>query len=225
MGRRFFVVPTLNDGIVVHVIFSLLASLPCSPPVFCHPGFEPPLNELEFLRKRLQEQQAMTEMANKARLEAEARAAVAERECEIYRLLSQRYKNRLDETTGVRGEGDEEYTEHLVAGLLIEARDGPAIGVGNLFRQFRNRLRAANRGDDDDSDDDEDEDEDEDEDSDGDDSEMEEDLQDEEEAVEDQQAASDEDGDVDMEVSVSDPRAFKARSKQPRTVSMSEDDL
>ena len=165
----------------------------------------------------------MTEMANKARLEAEARAAVAEREREIYRLLSQRYKNRLDETTGVRGGDDADYTEHLVAGLLVEARDGPAIGVGNLFRQFRNRLRAANRGGDQDSDDDDDDDQDDD--SDGDDSEMEEDQEDDEEAVDDHQAASDEDGDVDMEVSVSDPRAFKARSKQSRTVSMSEDDL
>jgi len=191
--------------------------------------FEPPLNELEFLRKRLQEQQAMTEMVNKARLEAEARAAVAEREREIYRLLSQRYENRLAEANGARG-NDEEYTEHLVAGLLLEARNGPAIGVGNLFRQFRNRLRAAERGGDQDSDDDDDEEEEE-EDSDDDDNEMEEDQEDEsgeeEEAMEDEQAASDEDGDADMDmgVSMSDPRAFKTRSKQPRTVSMSEDDL
>ena len=165
----------------------------------------------------------MTERANKARIEAESRLHVAEREREIYRLLSLRYKNRLDEASGARGD-DEEYTEHLVAGLLLEARDGPVFGVGNLFQRFRNRLLAAERdGNHQDSDDD-----DEDEQDDDDDSEMEEDQDDEsaeeeEEDIEDTDAASDDD--ADMGTSMSDARVFKHRLKQPRTISMSDDDL
>jgi hypothetical protein len=189
-------------------------------------GFEPPLNELEFLRRRLREQQAMTEHANKARLEAESRCHVLERERDIYRLLSLRYKNRLNEAMGARVD-DEEYIEHDAAEMLLEAREAPAFGVGNLFRRFRNRVIGAELrgpGDSDDDDDSGHSDEDSADDvQEDDDSVMDEDQEDESEAEND--VGLEDDNDDNMEVSMIHPQALKRRSKQPRTVSMSDDDL
>jgi len=57
--------------------------------------FEREETETEFLRKRLHEEQANAAKAQQARLEAEARCLVAERERDVYRLLARRWQSRV----------------------------------------------------------------------------------------------------------------------------------
>jgi hypothetical protein len=53
-------------------------------------GFDTPLSEVEVLKRRLKEEKEKADRANKARLEAEARCHLAEKERDIYRLLALR---------------------------------------------------------------------------------------------------------------------------------------
>jgi len=58
--------------------------------------FEPSETETEFLRRRLKEEQANTQRAQQARLEAEARYQLAEQERDIYRALARRCQLRFE---------------------------------------------------------------------------------------------------------------------------------
>ena len=53
-------------------------------------GFETPLSEVEVLKRRLKEEKEKADRANEARLEADARCHLAEKERDIYRLLALR---------------------------------------------------------------------------------------------------------------------------------------
>jgi len=53
-------------------------------------GFETPPTEVEVLKRRLKEEKEKADLANKARLEADARCHLAEKERDIYRLLALR---------------------------------------------------------------------------------------------------------------------------------------
>jgi len=57
--------------------------------------FEPEQTETEHLKQRLLEEQANAAKAQQARIEAEARCHVAERERDVYRLLARRWQSRL----------------------------------------------------------------------------------------------------------------------------------
>lgn len=56
----------------------------------CILGYEAPISEVEILKRRLKEETEKAELANKARLEADARCHMAERERDVYRLLALR---------------------------------------------------------------------------------------------------------------------------------------
>ena len=60
------------------------------------PGFERPESEIEFLRRRLLEEQQSATRANEARLRAEARCQMAEEERDVYRVLARRYQMRME---------------------------------------------------------------------------------------------------------------------------------
>mmetsp|Transcript_47451 Transcript_47451/g.143649 ORF Transcript_47451/g.143649 Transcript_47451/m.143649 type:complete len:265 (+) Transcript_47451:1284-2078(+) len=57
--------------------------------------FEPEQTETEYLKQRLLEEQTNAAKAEQARVEAEARCHVAERERDVYRLLARRWQSRL----------------------------------------------------------------------------------------------------------------------------------
>lgn len=102
--------------------------------------FEPPMDELEYLRKRLRDEQANTERANRARLEAESRCQLAERERDVYRLLARRWRTRLNDSRGVNNDAVEDNIEEVAAAMLLGGREPMGgFGLGRLFRRFRAR--------------------------------------------------------------------------------------
>ena len=61
--------------------------------------FEQPQSEEVFLRRRLREEQAALQRAQEARMEAETRLQMVERERDVYRLLASRWQRHLQAAT------------------------------------------------------------------------------------------------------------------------------
>lgn len=101
-------------------------------------GFEPPHSEVQFLRRRLKEEQGNAERANRARLEADARCHLAEKERDIYKHLALRWKNRRSQR-GNEEEDIEEIEEAATAMLLGGRTSLSFLGIGNIFRRFQNQ--------------------------------------------------------------------------------------
>jgi hypothetical protein len=106
------------------------------------PGFEAPQSEVEFLRRRLAEEQANAERSNLARLEAETRCHLAEKERDVYRLLARRWKSRLNVALGEHDEGNSlieaENIEEAAAAMLLGGRENMSMfGFGGIFRRLR----------------------------------------------------------------------------------------
>jgi hypothetical protein len=117
-------------------------------------GFEAPQSEVDVLKRRLEEEQANNARAQKARAEAEARCAMAERERDIYRLLARRWQARLSSVLNQRHDDPGESLEDAAsAALLLHGREHLAIfGFGDMFRHVRAQMGAALGSDDDDED-------------------------------------------------------------------------
>jgi hypothetical protein len=123
------------------------------------PGFEAPQSEVEFLRRRLAEEQANAERANLARLEAETRCNLAEKERDVYRLLARRWKSRLNVALGEHDEGNSlieaENMEEAAAAMLLGGRENMSLfGFGGIFRRLRAVQALSFERDEDDSDED-----------------------------------------------------------------------
>jgi hypothetical protein len=117
--------------------------------------FETPQNELDFLRKRLREEKSSAERANAAKLEAERRCEMAEKERDVYRLLARRWKARVQASSD-ETENDNETVEEAAAAMLFSGREHHMMfGIGNMLRRFRARADVARR-EEESSDDDED---------------------------------------------------------------------
>ncbi|KAL7461521.1 hypothetical protein ACHAXS_001939 [Conticribra weissflogii] len=58
--------------------------------------FEPEQNETEYLKRRLREEKAKAAQAERSRKEAEERCLALERECALSRLLARRWQSRLN---------------------------------------------------------------------------------------------------------------------------------
>jgi len=78
--------------------------------------FESPRSEEEFLRRRLQEEQSTSQRERKARMSAEARLQIAERERDVYRVLARRWHSRLQALMKGSGENENEDMEMLLPG-------------------------------------------------------------------------------------------------------------
>jgi len=91
--------------------------------------FDVPLNEVDFLRRRLAEEQANVERANRARREAESRYRVAERERDIYKILARTLRSRLHGAPS--DDSDESPEEYTLAMLLMERTP---FGLGRVLR-------------------------------------------------------------------------------------------
>lgn len=114
-------------------------------------GFEPPHSEIEFLRRRLKEEQENAERANRARLEADARCHLAEKERDIYKLLALRWKSRHSQRADDNGHMED--IEEAATEMLLGGRTSLSIlGLGTIFRRFHNQGVAFESSDDDEDD-------------------------------------------------------------------------
>jgi hypothetical protein len=77
--------------------------------------FEQARSDEEFLRRRLREEQATAKQAQEARLDAETRLHLAERERDVYRLLALRWQSRLRILTNEQGDHSAADAEAFVA--------------------------------------------------------------------------------------------------------------
>jgi hypothetical protein len=110
--------------------------------------FEQARSDEDFLRRRLGEEQATAKQAQEARLDAETRLHLAERERDVYRLLALRWQSRLRTLTNERGDHDDndeaftgsEDVAHVAAAVFA---DEPAAlglgGLGVLIRRFQSQ--------------------------------------------------------------------------------------
>jgi hypothetical protein len=111
--------------------------------------FEQPRSEDDLLRRRLQEAQLAAQRAHEARVEAESRLQLVERERDVYRLLAQRWQRRLQAATNERTEarssggggglGDEELLagiDDVAAATLFGANDPLILRFGPIVRRF-----------------------------------------------------------------------------------------
>ena len=103
-------------------------------------GFEAPQSELEFLRQRLQEEQEKSDKANRARLEADTRCHLAEKERDIYKQLALGWRGR-DRAAGHQQLGEESDMEQVgedATAILLGGRGHLSFAsLRNLFRRFR----------------------------------------------------------------------------------------
>ena len=105
-----------------------------------HNWFEPPQSEEVFLHRRLLEEQDNARKAHTARMEAEARCHVAERERDVYRLLARRWQCRLQhllqQQRNPSGNNNGVDLEDEV--FTLNGRESAAIfGLGAMLRGFQ----------------------------------------------------------------------------------------
>jgi hypothetical protein len=111
--------------------------------------FEQARSDEEFLRRRLREEQATAKQAQEARLDAETRLHLAERERDVYRLLALRWQSRLRALTNEQGDHDGDDGEafigaedvaHVAAGVFAD--EPVSLGLGGLsvlIRRFQSQ--------------------------------------------------------------------------------------
>lgn len=104
---------------------------------FLRIGFDAPLNEVDFLRRRLAEEQANVVKANQAKEEAESQYRVTEKERDVYRVLARTLRTRL--SSALREESDEaETVEEVAAAMLFGGVESlSTFGLGRMLRHFR----------------------------------------------------------------------------------------
>lgn len=185
--------------------------------------FEEPRSEEALLRRRLREEQAAAQRAQEARLEAETRLHMAERERDIYRVLALRWQRRLQAALSERGRNvgnmdDDDILARVddVAAAAAGAGDEPLVirlgGLGAMLERFQ-------------ADSDEEDDDAEEADDDQDHAEMEDATAMSEDAAETMQEASEAHDEVEpMALSPATASALAARP-QMRTVSITSEDL
>jgi hypothetical protein len=91
----------------------------------------------------LQEEIEKAELANKARLEADARCHLAEKERDIYRLLALRAQRDPESNLSLRQRIEEDMDtdalEEAATAILLGGGSLQALGFQDLFRRFRNQ--------------------------------------------------------------------------------------
>ena len=114
------------------------------------------MNEVEFLRRRLAEEQANVESANEAKQEAEMRCMVAERERDIYKVLARTLRSRLNSSLP---EGSEIVDETVAAERILGRRESSlTFDYGRMFELVARERNDEEMEEDENEDEDEDED-------------------------------------------------------------------
>eukprot|EP00540_Astrosyne_radiata_P004000 CAMPEP_0116841026 /NCGR_PEP_ID=MMETSP0418-20121206/10691_1 /TAXON_ID=1158023 /ORGANISM="Astrosyne radiata, Strain 13vi08-1A" /LENGTH=516 /DNA_ID=CAMNT_0004471397 /DNA_START=64 /DNA_END=1614 /DNA_ORIENTATION=+ len=110
--------------------------------------FEPPESDESFLRQRLLEEQENARKAHLARMEAEARCHIAERERDVYRLLARRWQSQLQDLLRQQrennGSGESNSNNNNssanedTTSLILSGREQAVIfGLGAMLRGFQ----------------------------------------------------------------------------------------
>ena len=98
-------------------------------------GFDVPMNEVEFLKRRLAEEEAKVEKVNEAKQEAEQRCKVAERERDIYKVLARTLRARLNSSLPEGDSRSSEILEETAAETILGGRDTfLTFNLGRLLR-------------------------------------------------------------------------------------------
>ena len=115
-------------------------------------GFEPKQSELDYLKMRLREEQANTERAQQACMEAESKCHVIERERDIYRILARRWQSRLrvvlnrqslSSTTSENINNNNTQNEEEAGSLednVFDTNIVPMFGLGTILQQIQNDM-------------------------------------------------------------------------------------
>jgi len=104
--------------------------------------FEPPKSDEDFLRYRLKEEQENCRKAHEARMEAEARCQMAERERDVYRMLARRWQSRLHHllqqhnNRSSAGESNDVNMEEDIVHLNGREAAAAIFGLGAMLRGF-----------------------------------------------------------------------------------------
>jgi len=105
--------------------------------------FAVPMNEVDYLRRRLAEEQANVERANQAKQEAESKYRLAERERDIYKILARTLRSRLN-TNILEESNDSETIEETAAAMLFGGRESlSTFDLGRMVRRFRTPVASA----------------------------------------------------------------------------------
>lgn len=90
---------------------------------------------MDILRRQLKEERENAEKANRARLEAESRCHMAQRERDVYQLLARRWKSRLHAQLG---EEVNDNLEDAAISMLFGASDN--VSIFRLLRRFEDQM-------------------------------------------------------------------------------------
>ena len=111
------------------------------------------MNEVEFLRARLAEEQANLEQANKARQDAEARYRVAERERDMYKILARTLRSRLNRSSSDGSNNPDDIIEETAAEMMFGGRTPfSTFGLGRMLRLISQDRSDEEMGEDDNED-------------------------------------------------------------------------
>ena len=108
-------------------------------------GFEAPQSEVEFLRRRLKEEQENAERALRASVEANLRCRQAERERDMYKLLAMRWRGSTrNSSSRINVENEDADTDMQIIDdatyHLLRGQDNLSFtGLANLFRNVRDQ--------------------------------------------------------------------------------------
>ena len=111
------------------------------------------MNELDFLRHRLAEEQANVLRANEARQEAETRSRVAERERDIYKILARTLRSRLNSSFPDGSNDSDDIIEETTVGMILGGRESlSTFGLGRILRLVAQETNEEEIGEDGDED-------------------------------------------------------------------------
>ncbi len=113
------------------------------------------MNEVEFLKRRLAEEEANVKKANEAREEAQTRCRVAERERDIYKVLARTLRSRLTSSLPEGSARSSENLEETAAEMILGGRETfLTFNLGRLLRLVAQERDDEEMEDDDNGDDD-----------------------------------------------------------------------
>lgn len=114
------------------------------------PGFEPKEDEVVYLKRRLREEKARATQAEKARHEAEMRCREAEREKAVHRLLARRWQNRLNallaaqQQQGPQDENRNDMAVDMEEDAVAAFMNGDVVGYAGLRMLLQQQQRNDN---------------------------------------------------------------------------------
>jgi len=105
--------------------------------------FDVPMNEVDFLRRRLAEEQDNVQRINEAKQEAETRCQLAERERDIYQTLARKLRSRLNSSLPDGSNNSNEFIGEIAVEIILGERES----ISSFDLDQMSRLVAQERSD------------------------------------------------------------------------------